>query len=230
MGNRKTEYKLLYDPAKVATRIEDLRKGNGTNSITLEKLSNEILSKTGVSISAPQLGKYENADLRERPNANNLLALANYYDVSIGYLLGLSESRETEDKYVVGSKEFGLSDEAMEQLIKIKCEKVERLGELSSDVINLILANCSFWNELDSLLPTYFIGKYVSEDAHYFTRIKFELNESFIQLIDDVCKGLLIAAAEAEEKGLSIFGNSENKGRSYKSLIEKYKNRGWVLL
>lgn len=153
-----------------------------------------------------------------------------YTDVSADYLLGFITSERKEESAEMAKKEFGLTDEAMKRLAKTSGKKAQHPGELSSDVINLILTNDYFWNALDSLLPTYFAEKYLNEPADYLSRVKFELNEAFIQLADDVCKSLLIEAANAEMKGLSIFGDSKNKGKSFKSIIEECKKRDWIIL
>lgn len=152
-----------------------------------------------------------------------------YTDVSADYYLGFTKSPRKEQSADMVYKEFGLSREAMKQLVNIHKKKAEYPGELTSQIINFILDNDRFWDELNSLLPTYF-AEYINKDSHYLNRTKFELSETFIQLIDDVCKSLLIALADAEKKGISMFDNSIKKGRSYKSIIEECQKRGWVHL
>ena len=98
MANRKLEHKLLYDSGLISERITNLRKGNGVNGLTLKQLQKGILEKTGVSITDVQLSKYENSDLKERMNINNALALADYYNVSLDYLIGRSNTKSIDQQ------------------------------------------------------------------------------------------------------------------------------------
>lgn len=157
MANRKNDSNFLFNPALVAEKLTDLRKGDGINSITLEQLSDGILKKTGVYISAVQLGKYENSDLKERININNLLALASYYGVTIDYILGHSESKSSNSTDKHTAKKFGLSDRAMGFLSLLKEEKdiYVRNPKSTLNLINFVLENYSFWNEFEKLLSDY---------------------------------------------------------------------------
>lgn len=141
MANKPMDSDFRYDPSILATRIEDLRKDDGVNGLTFKQLSKRIMEKTGVSISAMQLSKYENADLKQRMNINNLLALADYYDVSIDYLIGRSESKsnDTTDQYI--SSKFGLSDDAMKMLERLKIYTGGFRPRNAHSLLNPILEN-----------------------------------------------------------------------------------------
>lgn len=156
--------------------------------------------------------------------------ICTYTNVSADYYLGFIETKRKEQSADRVRKEFGLSDKSMENLTVIKNRHVEAPGELSSYIINFILENDSFWNELDSLLPTYLAENYLKESSDYISRVNFELSEAFIHLIDDVCKSLLMVAADAEKNGFSIFDHGTKKERSYQSIIEEAQKRGWILL
>ena len=68
----------------VQERLKDLRVERG---LKLE----ELAEQTGISKSA--LGSYENDDYKEI-NHGSLLKLADFYQVSVDYLLGLTDNRE----------------------------------------------------------------------------------------------------------------------------------------
>lgn len=201
MTNRKEEDNLLFDKCAFSERLTDLRKGDGINSLTLAELSKGIESKTGVYISAAQLGKYENAEKRERININNLLALEKYYDVSLDFLIGrnTTKSDNKTDKHT--AKKFGLSDKSMKLLEAINHgnsafvweDKIEHVGnkKVSSKLINLILENDDFRNNFDDLLLDYVNAENKSNATHLSkTRdvdiAKYSLEALFRKLIDDI--------------------------------------------
>ena len=149
------EEKILYDKKVLSERIEDLRKGDGKKKYTLTTLSNDIEKKTGVSISHTQLGKYENADLMERPNINYLLAIANFYNVSIDYLLGKTNSKNRNYTEQMTSNKFGLSDLAMKKLSVLK-NNLNNENEFKLHLINSIIENDTFITNLSENLITFY--------------------------------------------------------------------------
>ena len=89
----------------VQERLKDLRVERGLN---LEELAQE----TGISKSA--LGSYENDnDEYKEINHGSLLKLADFYQVSVDYLLGLTNNRRYENTPI---EELHLSDEVVELL------------------------------------------------------------------------------------------------------------------
>ena len=89
----------------VQERLKDLRVERGLN---LEELAQE----TGISKSA--LGSYENDnDEYKEINHGSLLKLADFYKVSVDYLLGLTNNRKYENTPI---EELHLSDEVVELL------------------------------------------------------------------------------------------------------------------
>ena len=91
---------MLYDEARMALtkeRLEDLRK---EKKLSFEQLSKQ-LAERGVNISHTNLKNYEINDpvhpLYGRTRSMSieyLVAFADFYDVSVEYLLGLSNSRK----------------------------------------------------------------------------------------------------------------------------------------
>ena len=114
----------------VQERLKDLRVERGLN---LEELAQE----TGISKSA--LGSYENDnDEYKEINHGSLLKLADFYQVSVDYLLGLTNNRRYENTPI---EELHLSDEVVELLKserfnnRLLCEIIshEKFRELLAD-------------------------------------------------------------------------------------------------
>lgn len=104
---------MAYNRQLVAERLEDLRKPGG-KTISLRQLSKEIEKKTGVSISTTQLSKYENSDESNIMSVENMMAIADYYDVSYDYILGYSDTKKRENIDI--HQQTGLSEKAIERL------------------------------------------------------------------------------------------------------------------
>ncbi|MCL2837545.1 MAG: helix-turn-helix transcriptional regulator [Oscillospiraceae bacterium] len=164
MGNEKKDNKRLFSKELFSDRMEDLRRPNGKTLYTLAELSKAIFEKTKVSISATQLGKYENADKKEAPNINNLLAIAEFYGVSLDYLLGFSKATTLipEDKGI--SVSIGLSDDAIKQLRNVYNRRLRDLLYPSApyydiDFFNYMLSNQNFMLNFSKRLLSYFNEK-----------------------------------------------------------------------
>ena len=120
----------------VQERLKDLRVEWG---LKLE----ELAEQTGISKSA--LGSYENDDYKEI-NHGSLLKLADFYQVSVDYLLGLTDNREYLDTPLA---ELHLTDEAVALLKsgrvnnRLLCEMMAHKDfiRLLADIIK-ILSGC----------------------------------------------------------------------------------------
>ena len=119
---------MLYEEARMALtkeRLEDLRK---ERKLSFEQLSKQ-LAERGVNISHTNLKNYEINDpvhpLYGRTRSMSieyLVAFADFYDVSVEYLLGLSNSRKQEYHNI--SEQLGLCDGAIEELIRCKEDSI----------------------------------------------------------------------------------------------------------
>ena len=126
---------MLYDEQRMALtkeRLEDLRK---EKKLSFEQLSKQ-LAERGTMISHTNLRNYEINDplhsLHNRTRSMSieyLVAFADFYDVSVEYLLGFSDSRKRE--YHDISEQLGLSDRAIDVLIRCK----ERSGNIEDGKI-----------------------------------------------------------------------------------------------
>ena len=129
-ASRRKERCIYETRISVQERLKDLRVERGLN---LEELAQE----TGISKSA--LGSYENDnDEYKEINHGSLLKLADFYQVSVDYLLGLTNNRKYENTPI---EELHLSDEVVELLKserfnnRLLCEIIshEKFKELLAD-------------------------------------------------------------------------------------------------
>ena len=112
----------------IQERLWELRKDKGLNLEELSKL-------TGISKSA--LGSYEKEDYKEI-NHGNLITLADFYEVSVDYLLCRTENRNPEN---IELTELHINDEVVELLKserfnnRLLCEIIshEKFRELLAD-------------------------------------------------------------------------------------------------
>lgn len=142
---------MKYNPDVLSERLEGLRIDRKDGKLSYSQLSQEIFNKTGISISHSQLNKYERFTNSETMSVNNLLALAEFYDVSIEYIIGYSETKSNDvtDKYT--SEKFGLTDKSMSRLKALKEHNPFMLKFL-----NHFLEDDDLWKDLPSLVNDFF--------------------------------------------------------------------------
>lgn len=203
--------KNLYDLTLLSERIEDLRKGNGKDRFTLEELSNDIEKKTGEYISTNTLGKYEKEGEAEKMRIGNLITIANYYNVSLDYLLGNTNSKSNNHTYQMVSKKFGLSDEAMNNLAFLTLNNSLSENALKLKLVNCIIESDWFLPELASNLSTYYQANHNKErkiiDADKQETIaRYDLIYTFEKFRDDCMDKLY-----SQPKCNYLFGISDIK-------------------
>lgn len=135
---------ILYDNITLSEKLGDLRKNK---ELTLADLSKKIETKTKVSISNAQLGKYENSENDDLISLNNLFALAKFYEVSIYNLLGMNDCKDADNEEI--HKRIGLDDEAIKSM-----ESCRYNNPYFIDTINFLLTSEKFWNFI-ALLTQY---------------------------------------------------------------------------
>ena len=149
------ENKTPYDITVLSERLEDLRMKDGYNKITLEELSKEIANKLGEYISTNTLGKYQKTGEAEKMGVRNLITLANFYEVPLDYLFGKTSSKRNNYTDQMTAKKFGLSDKAMEQLENLTYYNLSKGNEQKINLINYIIENIWFIEELVNNLYNY---------------------------------------------------------------------------
>ena len=133
--------------------------------------------------------------------------ICRYTDVSADYLLGFNTSKRKEESAEKVRQEFGLSDKSMETLSLIKKNKPEVKGELSSDIVNIILENQTFWRKLNDRLPIYLSDINYSRADIDVDVARYTLNRVFEELIDDICDKLQSDKLPYEElDNTGVFG------------------------
>lgn len=184
--NYKVYGKLMkYDTDILAEHLSDLRTQRQKGKLTYVQLSEEIFDKTGISISHSQLNKYERLGNTEAMSVNNLLALAEFYNVSIEYLLGINDSKSTNvtDKHT--ATKFGLTDKSMDRLKSLKNNNTILLK-----VVNCILEDDDFWKDFPPLVSDFFEVSERKNNLDFERKeleiAKFSLCELFKETLDRV--------------------------------------------
>lgn len=150
MKENAKETKILLKTKVLARRIFDLRTGENKEEkiYTQRELCEAIKEKTGVEISISKLSRLENEDDEQMPSINMLLAISEFFDVSLEYLVGLSDISEKNINYKEVNKMFGLSQRAMEKMKYMKThtdliwpENYKKFGEM--DFLNMVIVHFS---------------------------------------------------------------------------------------
>lgn len=164
-------------------RLMQLRK---EKKLSFEQLS-KALADRGTYISHTNLKNYEISDTthplygRTRSmSIEYLVGFADFYQVSVGYLLGMSKSKKPE--YHDISQQLGLSDEAIEKLIYRKELSEERSNsklpmERDTTILNDFITSDSFDYVLDTLKHSLF--------ATYMHKLSQNAHQEFLRQRND---------------------------------------------
>ncbi len=168
----------------VQERLKDLRVEKG---LTLE----ELAEKTGISKSA--LGSYENDEDRYKEiNHGSLLKLADFYQVSVDYLLGLTDNREYLDTPLA---ELHLTDEAVALLKsgrvnnRLLCELlahkdfVRLLADIEIYVDRIASMQVQSLNAYVDVVRQEIIDRYQPGEDEYFSQL---VSQDLRRIIQDI--------------------------------------------
>ena len=208
-NNEATEQmKILYNKTALAEKLGDLRKKKG---LSLSSLSEAIETKTHVSISATQLCKYENNETQDIIGLNNLFALANFYDKSIYYLLGMNECETVDNEAIF--KRLGFIDNTIKYFEDMKAKDIEDIS-----IINILLGSKEISEYFTQLITAY--KEYVKAISNNHLEIDISsFSEMDIQIEDDIEK---INDYLKDKEYISLFKISEIAKRIAKHLKKKY--------
>ena len=117
-------------------RLRELRSEKNISTTQLASM----LSKTEGAIRMWETG-------RSKPDMDTTAIIANYFDVSVDYLIGVSTTRNPKNKQIVA--DLGLSEKAINIILENKDKPLERQSNpndnrLFSDVLSSIMESPSF--------------------------------------------------------------------------------------
>lgn len=106
-------FKELFDERRIIEKSKDSKANYGFNSLGI------IFEELGTPISSSTLNSYYN-DPNKNPTLLNLETLADYFEVSIAYLIGESDVKTKEGAVLYEIlKEYGVSMELVENIIRL---------------------------------------------------------------------------------------------------------------
>lgn len=121
-----------------------------------------------------------------------LYAFCTYNNCSADYFLGFIDTKRKEASAPQIKEDFGLSDESMKRLSDIRKSTPEIMGELSSDIMNLILEDTEFWNKINIHLPLYIASLTESRTTEVDVDMaRYGLNRAFEEMIDRISHNII---------------------------------------
>lgn len=101
-----------------------------------------------LNISYSSLSKYERGD--QQPSYETLIRIANYFNVTTDYLMGITNSKSLENRNICD--QLNLSDEAIQKLKQLPLVVDKYNGISLSDILNFIIIQPEFKHLLKSIL------------------------------------------------------------------------------
>lgn len=138
---------------------------------------------------------------RNQPDFEKLIALAKYYNVSVDYLLGLSEDSTLEPDMKKAVKCTGLSRTAIEGLQDHLTAELEQLDRRITEPLETLLCSDKFYDMLIQLRSLQNTSRQFN-DTDDIKRIDF----------DDKCDMLRYRVSKIMEKISDEFDRRENNG------------------
>lgn len=117
---------------------------------------------------------------------DTLFAICKYTGVSADYLLGFSDCKSRVPSAKRVRWDFGLSYKSMDFLKKTHERVSKEKGEVTSSLVNLILENSDFWNDLDGRLPLYISSECYGYRGNDVNMLRSGLMQVFENLVDEL--------------------------------------------
>ena len=167
----------------LAERLGDLRK---EKKLTYEKLSKDIEQKERIYISHTSLNNYEDTDKNKVPSLTYAIALADYYNVPIEYLIGRTNSRKKDISHISMSAKLGLKDKALHRLESMQHDYCQ---DYKLDLINYFLESPVFMNVLLEQFMNCCNQKSTNNKQN-IEASEFGISRTLIEIIDNYYKDL----------------------------------------
>ncbi|KAF5077565.1 helix-turn-helix protein [anaerobic digester metagenome] len=154
-------------------------KGFSEKLRDLISLSGKSIKQLSLELGIPSgsLSKYQN-DAAE-PGINNLYKIAEYFNVSTDYLLGLSNVKSFDLDIKAISEKTGLSDDAVQILANFSTEKKDIVN-----IINFLIELEKPWLEFNQFIEEPFCGLYI--DGDNFTEEGIEHGNKYKKIQDAI--------------------------------------------
>ena len=141
------------------------------------------------------------------PNAEQIIKISQYLHVSADYLLGLSENKSDEEKLNISCEYTGLSEEAVNELVKWKNGRYELTSTPQSNVI---------------IKPTDFLNELLTTD--YVTK-EYGI-KAFTWLYSETCRAIynlaLIDSKEQDDKEIDKHSEIFNLTTTIRDFLLKF--------
>lgn len=174
--------------------MNNLKKERELKKVTLKEVAKEV------GIAESQLSFYERGK-RQPKDKETWQKLADYYKVSVPYIMGLSNSRNSEDSYIKD-----------EQLKEVKSFNAQQINLITNKLNNLILLLDEADDEFDKSNTLISISNQLDVLNFYISNNKNEevsnMNTSLNYLFDDL-RGIYSTR----------YLNKENDSESYKRYL-----------
>lgn len=152
----------------VGRRIQQLRKEQKmTQGKLARELSNYIGTATPIAVSTVSQWELEN----KNPGYENIMGIADYFDVSVDYLLGRTSERRWEN----GNNSFKLKD----NIIEISYEELSVYDGRPIYFISDIQDCTNVWSVYDALTNCLSCKQYRIKAAEQYKYFTFPLEEDF---------------------------------------------------
>lgn len=115
----------------------------------------DVADAIGVTIKTYRTWEKDIEKMKSGIKSNNLMALAELYEVSTDYLLGLSDCKSVDNHYI--SERTGLNDEGIKALEMIKLQDINekrdyKLMKIDNNLSLVDIMNFTFQHEIESIL------------------------------------------------------------------------------
>lgn len=182
--------------------------------LRLEKKISQAELASELNISNRTISMYEQG--KSEPNIEILLKIAKYFHVTSDYLIGLSDKKNADFEIIYMSRQLGLSERSIEELLMYSQIANSQEGEMQKhitnklDVLNLLLScQCDLLDKTTTYLhfsATHFKNFYDNENITFAPISELELWDDLEQVSYsedwDMWSRALLLAIEDELKSL----------------------------